>query len=325
MNKTKKLLQMIVILLLIIPINVFAYSNYVALGGETIGIEVNSKGVLIVDFYKVNDKIIAKDAGFQVGDIIVEVNNEQVNNIDTLTKLLQKESQTYEFKVLRNNKLHNIKFTPQKENNIIKTGLYIKDKISGIGTLSFIDPNTRKFGCLGHEIIEKNTISKFEIKDGEIYKANVSSITKSKDGKAGEKNSTYEREKVHGTITENEISGIFGTYTDDISEKELIEVGNVNDIHTGKAIIKTVIEDDKVEDFTIKILSLDANNQSKNILFEVTDKKLLEKTGGIVQGMSGSPIIQDNKLIGAVNYVIVNDTSKGYGVFITTMLQESDN
>ena len=105
---------------------------------------------------------------------------------------------------------------------------------------------------------------------------------------------------------------------------DVIEVGKINDITTGKAYIRTVINNDEVEDFEIDIINIDTNNKTKNILFEITDKKLLDKTGGIVQGMSGSPIIQNNKIIGAVNYVIVNDTTKGYGIFITTMLEEGD-
>lgn len=326
MKFNKKLLQFLILLLLIIPVNVFAYSKYVALGGETIGIEVNSKGVLIVDFYKVNDKYIGKDAGFLVGDIIIALDNENISNIDDLTRKMNNKNGVVKFVVLRNGKEVNINYKIEKDSNgVLKTGLYIKDRINGIGTLSFIIPESRKFGSLGHEIIEKNTLSKFEINNGEIYKANVFDIVKSRNGQAGEKNSTYERDVVYGEVGENEISGIFGEYLDDFSNKELIEVGNLDDIHTGDAYIKTVISDDVVEKFSIDILSIDSESKTKNLLFEVTDKKLLKETGGIVQGMSGSPIIQDNKLIGAVNYVIVNDTSKGYGIFITTMLEECEN
>ena len=326
MKFNKKLLQFLILLLLIIPVNVFAYSKYVALGGETIGIEVNSKGVLIVDFYKVNDKYIGKDAGFLVGDIIIALDNEKISNIDDLTRKMNNKNGFVKFLVLRNGKEVNINYKIEKDSNgVLKTGLYIKDRINGIGTLSFIIPESRKFGSLGHEIIEKKTLSKFEINNGEIYKANVFDIVKSRNGQAGEKNSTYERDVVYGEVGENEISGIFGEYLDDFSNKELIEVGDLDDIHTGDAYIKTVINDDVVEKFSIDILSIDSESKTKNLLFEVTDKKLLKETGGIVQGMSGSPIIQDNKLIGAVNYVIVNDTSKGYGIFITTMLEECEN
>lgn len=326
MKKSNKLLQFLILLLVLIPINTFAYSNKVYVGGETIGIEVHSKGVLIVDFYEVNNKYIAKDAGFQIGDIIIKVNDTLITDINSLTAALESLEGEVNFKVLRNNKEKEISFKLEKdENNILKTGLYIKDRINGIGTLSYIDPASKIFGSLGHEIIEKSTISKFEIKDGEIYEANVSSIVKSKDGLAGEKNSTYNKNNVYGTIKENELTGIFGTYTNDTSTKELMEVGDNSTIHNGKASIRTVINAKEIEEFSINILSIDEGSKTKNILFEITDANLLEKTGGIIQGMSGSPIIQDNKLIGAVNYVILNDTSKGYGVFITTMLEEGEN
>lgn len=324
--KIKNKLQIFLLaLLLIIPLNTFAYSNYVISGGNTIGIEVNSKGVMVVGFYKLNDTYIAKNAGFEVGDVILKVNDQEVNNISSMVTLMGNEERMINFMVLRNGVKRKVNLKLVKDDdNVLKTGLYVKDKINGIGTLTYIDPNSRVFGALGHEILESNTISKFEIKDGKIYDAYVSGIVKSRNGKAGEKNAVYNKEDVYGVIEENEISGIFGKYSKDISNMEVIKVGKVDDITMGKAYIRTVIDNDKVEDFEINIINLDTNSKTKNILFEITDKRLLEKTGGVVQGMSGSPIIQNNKIIGAVNYVIVNDTSKGYGIFITTMLEEGD-
>lgn len=324
--KFKNKLQIFLLaLLLIIPSNVFAYSNYVISGGSTIGIEVNSKGVMVVGFYKIGDSYIAKEAGFRVGDIITKVNDQKVSDIESMVNLASSTIEEVKFGVLRDGVNKKITMKLVKDDfSVLKTGLYVKDKINGIGTLTYIDPESKVFGALGHEILESTTISKFEIKDGKIYDANVSGFVKSRNGKAGEKNATYNRNNVQGIITENEIAGIFGKYSKDISMMERIEVGKINDIKTGKAYIRTVIIDDKVQDFSINIINIDTNSKTKNILFEITDKQLLEKTGGIVQGMSGSPIIQDNKIIGAVNYVIVNDTTKGYGIFITTMLEEGD-
>ena len=315
--------KILLLFLLIIPINVFAYSKYVIPGGETIGIEVNSKGILVVDFYKVNNKWIAKEAGFEVSDRIIEVNNTKVNTINDMLNIIKETNKSkLSFKVERNNEIKELTLKLYKENDIIKTGLYVKDKINGIGTITYIDPKTNIYGSLGHEIVESKTLSKFEIKDGNIYEASVHSIIKSKKGVAGEKNAITNKENVYGTIKENEITGIYGTYTKEI-EKDLIEISDT--ITTGEAYIKTVIKDDIVEDFKINILQVDKKSKTKNILFEITDKKLLAETGGIIQGMSGSPIIQNNKLVGAVNYVIVNDTTKGYGILITTMLEEGDN
>ncbi len=327
MKSKNKLLQFFIVLaLLLFPFNTLAYSDKIVVGGETIGIEVHSKGVLIVDFYEVNGKLIAKDAGFQIGDIITKVDGQVINGIEELMEQLENKQENIKFTVERSGHEKEVLMSlVNDENEILKTGLYIKDQINGVGTLSYIDPASKIFGSLGHEIIEKSTISKFEIKDGQIYEASVSNIIKSTDGRAGEKNSTYNRENVYGEIKENEITGIFGKYTDDFSKRELMEVGKISDIHNGKASIRTVIKDDTVEEFDIQIISINEGSKTKNILFEITDEELLKQTGGVIQGMSGSPILQDGKIIGAVNYVIVNDTSKGYGVFITTMLEEGEN
>ena len=319
----KYIYKILLLFLLIIPINVFAYSKYVIPGGETIGIEVNSKGILVVDFYKVNKKFIAKEAGFEPGDRIIQVNNQEVNTIDEMLNIIRNTNKkNIIFTIERNNTNLELNLPLAKENNIIKTGLYVKDKINGIGTITYIDPTTKIYGSLGHEIVESKTLSKFEIKDGNIYEASVENIIKSKRGVAGEKNAITNKNNLYGTVKENEITGIYGTYTKEIN-KDLIEISNT--ITTGEAYIKTVIKDDIVEDFKINILQIDNKSKTKNILFEITDKKLLNETGGIIQGMSGSPIIQNNKLVGAVNYVIVNDTTKGYGIFITTMLEEGDS
>lgn len=325
MKFKNKLLISFFTLLLIIPLNIFAYSNYVIVGGETIGIEVNSKGVVVVGFYKIDNSYVAKEAGFMIGDVITKVNEKEIDDIDSMISEVGKTEEQAVFTVFRNNISKEIKLSlVEDENGILKTGLYVKDKINGVGTLTYIDPESKIFGALGHEIIESTTASKFEIKDGKIYDAKVSNIVKSKDGRAGEKNANYDRNIVTGVIDKNEISGIFGKYNSEFNTDNKLEVGQSNDIKTGEAKIRTVIEDDKVEEFTINILKLDEYSKTKNILFEITDNRLLEKTGGIIQGMSGSPIIQDNKIIGAVNYVIVNSTAKGYGIFITTMLEEGE-
>jgi len=214
---------------------------------------------------------------------------------------------------------------PIKEDNIIKTGLYVKDTINGIGTLSYIDPNTNIFGSLGHEIIESITKEKFEISEGNIYKAEVSSITKSKNNQTGEKNASIDKTNQEGTIKRNEINGIYGIYESNKDDNQLLEVASKEEIKKGKAYIRTVLESDNVKDYSINIISLDEMDETKNILFEVTDADLINKSGGIVQGMSGSPIIQDDKIIGAVTHVVLDDPEKGYGIFIKNMLEEAEN
>lgn len=324
--KNKLLLTILLLIITIVPVNTLAYSNYVIASGKTIGIEVNSSGVLIVGFYEVDNTYLAKDAGFEIGDKITKINETKVNSIsEMVTALKQIENYETTFTIIRNNKEKTIRIQlKEDENKILKTGLYVKDQINGIGTLTYIDPKTKRFGALGHEIIETTTAQKFEIKDGKIFQASVSNIKKSRDGLAGEKNATYDKTTSEGAIDNNDITGIYGNYQEEISNMDTLEVGTKEDVKNGKAIIKTVIENNQVEEFNINIIAIDPNSKTKNILFEITDERLLNKTGGVVQGMSGSPIIQNNKIIGAVNYVIVNDTKKGYGIFITTMLEEGE-
>ena len=312
-----------ILLLLLFPISVFAYSDRIIVGGETIGIEVHSKGVYVVGFYSVYNEEIASKAGFQKGDRIIRIENQEIEKIKDLNAILRT-AKTYHFEVDRNGKKIEINLPVQEEDYLLKTGLYVKDQINGIGTLSYIDPETRIYGALGHEIIENSSSKAFQIKEGMIYKAEVSSIEKSRNGSTGSKLAHIEKEEKIGKVYLNETEGIFGEYTNSMEESTLIEVGKKEEIHKGHAVIKTVVEKNKIEEFTINILGMDESNNNKNILFEITDKRLINKTGGIVQGMSGSPILQDNKIIGVVNYVIVEDTKKGYGIFITTMLEKGD-
>ena len=318
-----KIIVFHLILLLILPINIFAYSNKIILGGETIGIKVNSNGVYVVGFYEVNNKMIAEESGFKLGDIIKSINNQEINSINDLNNIII-DNKEYTFNVQRNNKNIELKLKLEEENNIYKTGLYVKDTIYGSGTMSYIDPKTKIFGSLGHEIIETSSYKKFELNKGEIYKAEVNNIKKNTSNTTGEKNTTINSNQVVGEIYSNEINGIYGIYTAEINNKNLYEIAKPHEITKGKAYLETVINKDKIERFEIKIDTIDEGNLTKNIKFTIIDKELLEKTGGIIQGMSGSPIIQNNKIIGAVNYVILNEKNKGYGIFITTMLEEGD-
>ncbi len=309
------------LLIILCPIYVYAYDRVIP-GGETIGIEVHSNGVLVVGFYEVNGKKIGKDSGFKIGDTIIKVNDTKVYNISSMMKEVNEtRGNNIKFTLIRKQKIKEIEMNLVNDDNTLKTGLYVKDQINGLGTLSFIVED-RKFGGLGHEIMESTTLQKFEISTGEIYNATVDDIIKSYDGQAGEKNATYDKSEIVGTITENEATGVYGTYNGSIDDKEFVSVAQPDEITLGDALIRTVVDDDIVEEFTIEIIDIFKNSENKNILFEITDQRLLEKTGGVVQGMSGSPIMQNDKMIGVVNYVIVNDTSKGYGIFLTTMLEE---
>lgn len=328
-KKLKSLTLLLVISLTLIPSNVFAYSDYIIASGKNIGIELNATGIIIVGTYDVEKTSPAKDANLQTGDKIIKINDTKVKNISEMVKTIELLDNKDYIKVtyLRGSKEFNTNLHLIKDNdNVLKTGLYVKDSINGVGTLTFIDPNTKLYGALGHEIIEKTTGQKLEITSGKIYESTVTGIVRSSDGNPGEKNARYDTSKVYGSVKENTSSGIFGEYTSEIKSDKLYKVANYEDIKTGEASILTVINNDNVQEFKINILKVnDRNNSNKNLLFEIIDENLLKLTGGIVQGMSGSPIIQDDYIIGAVTHVVVDDPSKGYGIFITKMLEEAEN
>lgn len=328
MNFKHKLLTFFSLLLLVIPLSTYAYSNKVVLGGQNIGIEVNSKGIMVVGFYKVNDSYIGKTSGIEIGDKIIRVSDTNVYSINDMVTAINKNIKNSKVRmtISRGNREIPVTLDLVRDNNdVYKTGLYVKDEITGIGTLTYIDPETKIYGALGHEIIEANTNEKIEVKDGKIFKSDVTGAIKSDRTTTGEKNAIFNKQIVYGNIKENTISGIFGTYTSEFNKDNLIDVASSSEIVPGEAKILTVLKDNKIEEYSINILKINTSTKTKNILFEITDKELLNKTNGVIKGMSGSPIIQNNKLIGAVTHAIVNDNKKGYGIFITTMLEEGEN
>lgn len=329
LKKIKNILASFLIIGLILPLNVFAYSQYIIASGENVGIELNSSGIIIVGTYKIDNINPAKDAGLRNGDKILAINNIKVDNINQMLNAINqsKTNKIIEVEYLRNNKTYSTNLKMIKDDtNTYKTGIYVKDSITGIGTLTFIDPNTKIYGALGHEILEKTTGQKVEVKDGKIYESTVTSITKSSNGSPGEKNARYNSNKIFGSIKENTSSGIFGEYTSKIQNQTLYKVATPSEIKVGKANILTVLKNDTVDSYEIQILQISNEEQKvKNILFEIIDPTLLKETGGIVQGMSGSPIVQDGNIVGAVTHVVVDNPIEGYGIFITNMLEEAEN
>ena len=320
--KTKVLI--FALLTLIIPFQVYAYSDYIIAGGENVGIKINSNYVMVVGSYDIGSN---QNKTLVPGDKILRINGYKVSSINEMLNVISKTIKNSSVSVdyLRGTEENTTTLKlVLDENGVYKTGLYVRDSISGVGTLTYIDPNTKLYGALGHEIIEKNTSQKLDIKDGQIYQSNVISIVPSRSNSPGEKNANYNQDNVYGTINENTYAGIFGDYTATIPDKKLYKVATINDIKLDKAQMLTVIDGDKVESFDISIIKLNNGYDSKNILFQIADKRLLDKTGGIVQGMSGSPIVQGDYIIGAVTHVVVNEPTKGYGILITNMLEEAE-
>ena len=322
----KKFILSLLSIYLFIPISVFAYSDYIIASGQNIGIELKANYVLVVGSYKIDNYNVLTDTDLKIGDKIIKINNEEVTNIENMQKIIDRlDMNNIDVTYLRGTKEYTEKIPIHKENGEYKTGLYVRDTIRGVATLTYIDTENNTFGALGHEIIEKSTKSKFVSTDGTIFSSTVTGITKSSNGDPGEKNARSDSSNIYGNVLENTESGIFGTYTSSLPNSKLYKVASPSEIKQGKAKLLTVVSENRVEEFDINIIRINENSDSKNILFEVTDEELLEKTGGIVQGMSGSPIVQGDNIIGAVNFVLVDSPDKGYGIFITNMLEEAEN
>lgn len=322
MNFKRKLL-IILIFFIIIPLNTFAYSKYLIPGGQNIGINIKSDGVLVVGFYEVDGKNIAYNQGLRVGDKIVSINDNDITTIEELSKMINSSSEKLNVNlgIIRDNRFKDVKLSLTRgENGIYKTGMYVKDSVTGIGTITFITLDNQ-YGALGHEVLESATNEKLEIKEGQIYESKITSITKSTKGVTGEKNARIFFEKVQGDVVKNLETGIFGHYNVEINKEEALEVADINEVTIGKAEIITVLKDNIKEKYEIEILSIDKNSDTKNFAIKLTDKTLLEKTGGIIKGMSGSPIIQNGKIVGAVTHAVVDNPIKGYGISVIKMLE----
>lgn len=325
-KKYKNKLLLILVSFFIIPQSIIAYSDYIIASGENIGIKLNANGILIVGTYDVDGEKPADEAGLKVGDVIVAIDDNDVKSInDMISQINQSRSNEIKIDYIRENQRNSTTLNIKNANGSNKTGLYVKDSISGIGTLTFIDPKTELFGALGHEIIESTTGEILDIKGGTIFDSKVTGITPSSDGEPGEKNATFNTNLIDGEIKKNTTKGIFGNYTNSIENPRLYKVATINDIKTGKAKILTVLDGDKINEYSINIIKVsNTKDKIKNIVFEIDDENLLNKTNGIIQGMSGSPIIQDDYIIGAVTHVVVDNPHKGYGILITNMLEEAE-
>jgi stage IV sporulation protein B len=254
------------------------------------------------------------------------LNDDQVRNI--INNWTYSE-QGINFTITRNGKQLIRKIHPMFCNDTqgYRIGLFVRDNAGGVGTLTFCDPLSKKYGALGHVITDSETNQKLNIRQGKILYASIEDIQKGKTGNPGEKLGVFLDNTEFGDIQKNEMCGIYGSIKKDIKNplyKDSLQVMYANQIHTGKAQILTVIRGQEIKIYDINIEKVLLNRMDgKNMIIRITDKTLLKETGGIVQGMSGSPIIQDGKIAGAVTHVFINDPSRGYGVFKENMLLEA--
>lgn len=307
-------------------------------GGHSIGVKLSTDGVLVVaisEIEGIDNKIYtpAKDANIKVGDSILEINNIVVKDSFHVIDILDKVGHDkIKVKVRRDNKEFITYITPikSKEDNSYRMGLWVRDKTAGIGTLTFYDPITKKFAALGHGISDIDTGKILAIRKGQILEASISSIEQGKKGSPGElRGMFFETQNILGDISKNTNYGIYGIMAKKIKNpiyNKAIPIGLQHEIKKGKAYILSTINGQEIQKYEVEIVKLQRQIESspKGMIVKVVDKKLLTKTGGIVQGMSGSPIIQEGKIIGAVTHVFVNDPTKGYGLYIEWMLENAD-
>lgn len=302
-------------------------------GGEAIGLRLYTSGVLVVGMSEIVGKdnksyLPYKDSGIKEGDMIVKIDNEAITcTSDLITKVNECNGNSVEITYVRdgNNYVTEIKPTKTEENEY-KLGLWVRDAAAGVGTITYYDPESQMFGALGHGILDIDTEQLIDIAKGEVVTSKILSIVKGEKGKPGEVQGSIENGKVIGEVYKNTNFGIYGklTDTDLIEGGKTLEVMPRNEVKLGKATIICTLDNNKREEYEIEIEKLytSTNRNNKNMIIKVTDEKLLERTGGIIQGMSGSPILQDGKFVGAVTHVMVNNPEKGYGIFADTMLKQ---
>ncbi|ULT55594.1 SpoIVB peptidase [Neobacillus drentensis] len=307
-------------------------------GGQSIGVKLNTVGVLVVGHHLINTangkKSPGEIAGIKVGDIITEINGSKIEKMTDVAPYVQSAGQDgkpLDLVISRESGKFTTKLTPLKDKgeSTYKLGLYIRDSAAGIGTMTFVHPQSKKYGALGHVISDMDTKKPIVVEDGQIVRSTVTSIEKGSNGDPGEKLARFSSDhQIVGNIQKNSPFGIFGELNRDLKNGIMdkpLPIALSDQVKEGPAKILTVVNDDRVEEFDIEIVSTIPQKfpATKGMVIKVTDPKLLEKTGGIVQGMSGSPIIQNGKLVGAVTHVFVNDPTSGYGVHIEWMLNEA--
>ncbi len=305
-----------------VPVSASAESSTVILGGQPFGVKFYNDGVMVIEleeFFNGSHYVCpAKEGGLQVDDVIKKVNGIEIKTNEDLQKTATGcGGKGMSFIIERDGK--ELCKTVKPQANTVGTyllGAWVRDSCAGIGTVTYYNPDNNYFAALGHGICDRDTGAMMPLGEAEIVGASISSVEKSSTGKAGSLNG-YFTDKTLGTVTNNTINGIYGTIIDNsYLSGDRFEIAEFDEIQTGDAQIITTISGDRPESYDLKITSIRNDNprNNENFVIKVTDKRLLDECGGIVQGMSGSPIVQNGKLIGAVTHVFLNNPEEGYGV-----------
>lgn len=312
-------------------------SKRLIVGGQCIGVTLHTQGALVVGMSEISDesgvaKNPARDAGIQPGDVIMKVDGIEIENADHMMKILNNlNSQQTVIELLRKGEKEEVTATPIKDaqDGKYRLGIWVRDSTAGVGTLTFYDPDTKMFGSLGHAITDVDTKEKLSVKDGEIVESDIIEIKPGEKGEPGEIHGSFLSNKPIGQISKNTNFGIFGSMYQPLKNdvyKDPVEIASPDEVKEGPATILTTLDNKGVCEYNCEIVRINQQTdpEPKGMILKITDEKLLQRTGGIVQGMSGSPIMQNGKIVGAVTHVFVNDPTRGYGVFIEWMLEEGE-
>ena len=299
--------------------------------GQTVGVTMDTKGLLVLGTGVVaggDDRPCAPCKGIlKEGDLVLEADGKPMENKEAFLEAVENsEGKTMILLLERDGKEREVKIKPvfSAADNAYKIGAWIRDSIQGIGTVTYYDPNKNTFGALGHGVYDVDTGELMEIRDGSLVGAELTEIVKGQKGAAGELIGKVELKDKLAKIEENTKVGIYGTAEREIFYGEAMPVAQIGEIRKGEAVLLSDLEGGEVKEYKIRIENIDRDGakDNKDMTIRITDERLLQLTGGIVQGMSGSPIVQDGKLIGAVTFVMLNEPSKGYAIYIGNMLSD---
>ena len=315
----KKLTKYILCLLLCafcLPVN--AQAKDLIPGGQVIGLELRDNTVTVA---AIDDTLgsACKSAGIAPGDQIISIDGTAVRCAEDIRQALSRSHGTVSITVKRGEKEQTVSLSPQITGSGPKLGLYLRQGVTGVGTVTWYDPDSGKFGTLGHGV--GNNGQPLKLASGHAYRARVTTVRKGKSGAPGQLMGSIESRTPIGELTANTAQGVFGIAADPW-KGAAIPVAEKNEVRTGSATIRSTVQGTSLQEYSVEILKIYPQDRAggRNLLLRITDPELLALTGGIVQGMSGSPIIQNGKLVGAVTHVLVNDPTTGYGIFIENML-----
>lgn len=312
-----------------VTVSVFKKTDVIP-GGQSFGVRLRTRGVTVAGVGSVimSEGVAepAAEAGLKENDIILSVNGSEVLSSDRFAALISECGE--KGLVIRykrgDTEYETVLYPVKDEHGEYKAGIWLKDTAAGIGTVTYIMPENNSFGGLGHGICEAESDELLPFYSGEVFKAHITGVKRGKNGEPGELRGYFEKEP-SGTLTDNTQSGVFGVL-DDCDKSKTVQIALKDKVKVGDVKILCTVDGDGVCEYDAKIIKiLSYDTTEKNFIVKVTDEALIEKTGGIVQGMSGSPILQDGKLIGAITHVLVNDPCRGYGIFIENMLEHEFN